>query len=407
MRSKTIVPKKLNLLYLAECVSFHSTRGDIIHVSEVVEEFVRKGNSVTLLIRGKHTPSFFKNHLLTLRLSDFHFPKSLFLYFWSFIAISFRVLIKRPDVIYVRDNGLNLGLIIGNLVSIPVFLEINGDLSLEYSYKSNVMSRMLKISLRNSYSLADTIILPMPRLHSVLESLNIDTSRTKIIPNGVNHRVFYPKNKFVCREELNLGKNSFYLCFVGNLAPWQGVENAILALSKLYHESIDVDLKLIIVGNGPEEIKLKRLTDELKIADKVIFTGVVSHNGVANIVNACDVCVAPFTAWRNRKVGVSALKIYEYLSCGKPVIISSLPGTEIIEKLDAGILVEPDNVQELKNAIQKAIKMLPYWERRSFILHKEIAENYSWDCRVNDILRIIEQVLNKRASLGFNKRKKL
>jgi len=381
--------KRLNLLYLADCVSSHSRKGDFIHVKEMLEAFVRKGHNLTLLIRGKEIPKFLKNHICTLKLPDHHFPLSIFIYAISMLIITIETLVKKPNAIYIRDNGINLGVAIGKILRIPVILEVNGDLLLEYSLKSKALAQIIKLAMRITYPLADAIIIPSKGQLQILKSQKVIPNKVYVIPNAVNPQKFYPQNKTKCRQKLKLTKDSFYFCFVGNLAPWQGLDYAIIALSKLIKENKNQKIKLIIIGDGPVKEKLETLAHKLNIRNNIIFLGTVDHENIPCIINACDVCIAPFTAWRNKKIGVSPLKLYEYLSCGKPVIASKVPGTEIISELDAGILVEPDNIEELKKAYEEVIKKLSYWEKKAYIIHKEIATKHSWNNRVNDVLEII------------------
>ncbi len=97
------------------------------------------------------------------------------------------------------------------------------------------------------------------------------------------------------------------------------------------------EVRLVIVGEGQFRQRLERLASELQISNKLLFLGNIDHAKIPMIINACDICIAPFTSWRNGKIGVSPLKLYEYLSCGKPVVSTSILGTEIIRDLDAGI----------------------------------------------------------------------
>ena len=386
----------MRLLYLADCVSSHSTGGDFIHVKEVLGAFVRKGHNLTLLIRNKAMPKFLENHIYTLKLPDLRFPLSIFVYAISALTITVETLAKKPNAIYVRDNGINLGVIIGKILRIPFILEVNGDLLLEYSLKNKASAQILKLAMRITYPLADVIIIPSKGQLSILKPQKVNPNKVYIIPNAANPQKFRLQNKTKCRQKLKLTKNSFYFCFVGNLAPWQGLDYAITALSKLIKENKNPKIKLIIIGDGPVKEKLETLAHKLNIKNNIIFLGAVDHEDIPCIINACDVCIAPFTAWRNKKIGVSPLKLFEYLSCGKPVIASSVPGTEIIKELDAGILVEPDNIEALKEAYKEAIKKLPYWEKRAHILHKEIATNHSWNNRVDTILRIIQQIIHRK-----------
>lgn len=394
--SLTFSSKRLDLLYLSEAVSLHSTKGDVIHVREVLEAFVRKGHNITLLIRAKKIPRFLEERMFTLKIPDFHFPLSVFAFLMSLMMIDIELLFKKVDCIYQRDNGVNAGVIIGKIFHIPVILEVNGDLFLEYSLKNKALAQILKLAMRITYPLADAIIIPSKGQLSILKPQKVNPNKVYVIPNAVNPQKFHLQNKAKCRQKLKLTEDSFYFCFVGNLAPWQGLDYAITALSKLIRESKDPKIKLIVIGDGPVKEKLQTLANKLNIKNNIIFLGAVDHENIPCIINACDVCIAPFTAWRNKKIGVSPLKLYEYLSCGKPVIASKVPGTEIISELDAGILVEPDNVEELKKAYKEAIKKLSYWEKKAHIIHKEIAINHSWDSRVDTILKIIQQIIHRK-----------
>ncbi|MCJ7631941.1 glycosyltransferase, partial [Candidatus Bathyarchaeota archaeon] len=282
--------KTPNLLYLAESVSLNSTKGDLVHVKEVVEAFVRKHAKVIVLIRGKETPDFFKNHLSTFRLPDLPFPLSALTYFISTFVIVLVLSVNKPDMIYVRDNGLNIGVIIGKIYHVPVLLEINGDLQLEYSFKRAIMTKLLLFVMRNSYSLADAIVVVSRGLLQIPISLRVRNNKIHVVPNGVNSNRFSPQNKLLLRQDLGLDRNSTYFCFVGNLAPWQGVENAITALSVLAKKAEYCSVKLLIVGDGPQRKELLKLASQLNVADRITFLGAVPHEVIPIIVNACDVC---------------------------------------------------------------------------------------------------------------------
>jgi len=373
-------------------VSLNSKVGDLVHVSEFVNILSRKGFKVTLLIRDGKTPQKLRSkNLILLRIPSWHFPLSIFSYLASFVAITVTTAFRKPSLIYVRDTGVNIGIFMAKSMGIPVLLEVNGDLMKEYSKIGRVLLCLIGQLMDITYSSVDGAIIPSPNLTLLL--VRHGTRREKIfcIPNGVNPTLFRPLDKTACRIKLGLS-NSFYFCFVGHLAPWQGIDKALIGFSKFIAENSEINTRLLIVGNGPLRKKLEKLTHDLGLQDHILFLGSLPHELVPYLINACDVCIAPFTSWRNKEIGVSPLKLFEYLSCGKPVIASRIPGTEIIKDLDAGILVEPDNIEELKDSYKKAIDKLDYWEKRACALHKQIAINHSWDSRVNDIVEIIHRV---------------
>ena len=92
-----------------------------------------------------------------------------------------------------------------------------------------------------------------------------------------------------------------------------------------------------------------RLRDQvLGLADFIVFTGRLPYERVPIYIGASDVGVGPLTRTLNAKNGSSAMKVYEYVSCGRPVVVSRLPGIEDwVESEGLGRLVEPDDTRDL------------------------------------------------------------
>src|SRR5690606_2863783 len=144
----------------------------------------------------------------------------------------------------------------------------------------------------------------------------------------------------ICRKELGLELETPYVCFVGNLAPWQGVEYLVKAAPSIL--SRFPECHFLIVGDGVMKDNLLKLCRELGVEDKFIFTGVVAYDRVPLYINASDICAAPFILARNAKIGLSPLKLYEYMACGKTVVASNISGvSDVLEASGGGILVPP------------------------------------------------------------------
>ena len=94
------------------------------------------------------------------------------------------------------------------------------------------------------------------------------------------------------------------------------------------------------------------LADSHGILEHILFTGVVPYEDVPLYISASDICVAPFISRRNERIGLSPLKIYEYLACGRPVVASKINGiTGLLARSGGGITVMPENPHELAEAI--------------------------------------------------------
>jgi glycosyltransferase involved in cell wall biosynthesis len=125
--------------------------------------------------------------------------------------------------------------------------------------------------------------------------------------------------------------------------------------------------------------ELLNLSRELGVEGRFVFTGVVAYDRVPVYINASDICAAPFILARNAKIGLSPLKLYEYMACGKPVVASAISGVvDILEASEGGISVPPENPEALAEAISK---LLENRELRSKLGSKglsHVTETYSW-----------------------------
>ena len=375
------------VLYLAESVSMNSESGDSAHVEEFTTALARKDYRVVVEIRGKTDRS--RSGLISL--PDFHFPFSIFTYLFATLATALQLMIKHFAFVYQRDSGLNIGLLLAKIRGVPVILEINGDFSVEYSNLSSIIRAVFKIIMHLTYSMADLLVIPSENQIKMLKPYRVDRDKVLVVPNGVNPKTFVPMSKTECRMRIGLNYDHTLMCFVGNLAPWQGLDTALLAFyrfCKLYH----IESKFLIVGDGVMLDKLRRLASDLSLNEQVIFFGSVEHSLVPIVINACDICVAPFTSWRNKEIGVSPLKLMEYLSCGKPVITTAIPGaTKLINELDAGLVAEPDNADALAKAYKNAVENLPNWRGREHEWHAEIAYSHSWSKSVDLIIERMQE----------------
>jgi glycosyltransferase involved in cell wall biosynthesis len=235
------------------------------------------------------------------------------------------ILKKRPDVIYIRKGFLTiLPVFLSRLFNIKCVLEVNGlvgeEVYLGYGIPAFV-SRIFTIPEWITYRLADKIITVTDGLKQVICKLhNIDEVRISVISNGVNTERFKPANK---KED-----GIIYLGYIGNLVPWSGLDYMLRSLPLVIREY--PQLKFLIVGTGRYMKYLQDLSAELNINQHVIFTGSVPPAQVPEYIIRCHICYLPALRQRNARIGISPLKIYEYLACGIPVIVTDINGLEFI-----------------------------------------------------------------------------
>ena len=166
-------------------------------------------------------------------------------------------------------------------------------------------------------------------------------SRTSVVYNGVDPDLFSP------RDGPEPGTRK--ILSVGNLIPIKGHDVLVRAFAALASEF--ADLQLEIIGDGLEHSRLRGLANELKIANRVTFSGRRPRQLVAEAMRQCAIFALP-----SRYEGLGCVYL-EAMSTAKPVIGCRGQGiAEIIQHGSNGFLVGPDNDRELALAMAMLLR---------------------------------------------------
>ncbi len=187
---------------------------------------------------------------------------------------------------------------------------------------------------------------------------------------GTAHKTIVVKNAIPISNRLNFKVNKYYdIIFVGRLGRVKGVDillKAIQILKEKYHRS----LRVAIVGDGSLMNDLKELALQYGINEYIDFLGV--RKDVLELMRESSIFVLP-SRWEG-----FGLVLLEAISVGVPVVATKVGGIpEVIEDGKDGILVEPENPEELSNAI---LRLLSDDNLRSLIslnAYKKVKEEYS------------------------------
>jgi glycosyltransferase involved in cell wall biosynthesis len=212
-----------------------------------------------------------------------------------------------------------------------------------------------------------------------------------VIGNGANIDQFRPIDQEEAKKELKLSQEANYVCFVGTLAPWHGVNYLVEAAPYILGSCPNTHF--LIIGDGVMKNDWMQHAKKFGVYDQFIFTGSVQYEKVPLYINASDVCVATFIKKRHMKIGGSPLKMYEYMACEKPVVSSRIPNIDFIEQENAGLLVEPENPQELADAIITLIKDKKLRETMGKNARKYVVENHSWEAIARKVADVCEQAI--------------
>lgn len=227
----------------------------------------------------------------------------------------------------------------------------------------------LKFALRQ----ADSVIAVSRDCRHYAVEAGAPPERVTVIYNGVDTTRFFPRevNGTEIRSQLDVSPATRLILFVGSLTAYKGVDTLLRAMTEIV--VAEPEAVAMIVGDGPEREALTAMRDALGLEDRVIFLGSVPNLELATYENGCDVFVLPS---RRESFGIAAV---EAMACGKPVVGTRAGGlVEVIEDNKTGLLVEPDNVSQLAEAIVRVLTEQGLATRLGESALRKVESDFNW-----------------------------
>lgn len=194
----------------------------------------------------------------------------------------------------------------------------------------------------------------------------------KVIPNAVDYKYFagsIDENKIShLKNKLGKKEGDIFLITTSRLV----VKNAVIDIVDSL-QYLPMNVKLLILGIGYEEKKLRRRVEELKLQERVQFLGFVSHKDMPSYLQSSDIFVRPSLS---EGFGNSFI---EAMAAGLPVIATPVGGiVDFLKDGETGLFAEVNNPQSIAQKVEKYIKDK---ESRNYIINnakKMVEEKYDW-----------------------------
>lgn len=200
--------------------------------------------------------------------------------------------------------------------------------------------RRLKL-IRYTAKLVQSYVCVSRNACDVAANQGIPEDRLRLVYNAISVERF---KSAIRSQSHSLDENQKSLVAIARLSPEKGLSTLLKAVA-LIHKSLP-DLRLEVAGEGPCHAELLREANHLGIYEKVQFLGQVSDP--ENVLSRGRVFVLP-----SNSEGVS-LTLLEAMAAGVPVVATDVGGTpEVLENGKSGLLVPPQNPEELANAIKR------------------------------------------------------
>lgn len=253
-----------------------------------------------------------------------------------------------------------------------------GSLRGRYLFLGNIMAYILKK--------ADLFIAISQEIADGLRKDGIPPERIKHITNFVDTDKFQPINnneRHMFKRTLSLDEN-IVINFTGRIVGRKGLDILIHAFTK--NSELTLSSRLLIVGTGQDEQRVKEMVSDLGIGDKVRFLGHSSE--VARYYQTSDIFVLPSYA-----EGMPN-SLLEAMACGLPVIASRIGGVvDVVEDGKSGILFEPGDVSGLASAMIRLLQDDELRQRLGLEARKRIVENFSIDRIAEEYIELYEEII--------------
>jgi glycosyltransferase involved in cell wall biosynthesis len=175
--------------------------------------------------------------------------------------------------------------------------------------------------------------------------------------------------------------------YAGHLYPWKGVD---VFVRSLMHAG---GVAGLIVGGHPGEADLSRvrgLVDTLRLGDRVTLTGLVAPGEVRARLADASILVLPNTSSTISERYTSPLKLFEYLSLGRPIVASDLPAIrEVLTDGESALLVPAGDDVALGRAIGR-LAADPALSARLGAASLALLPHYTWDARARRLEEALE-----------------
>lgn len=275
----------------------------------------------------------------------------------------------RPHILHAHSPVLNAlpAIRVGRRLGLPVVYEMRASwedaavdhgTTTEGSLRYRASRWLETVALRG----ADQVTTICEGLRGDIAARGIAADKVTVIPNAVDVESFTycAEPDEILRRQLGL-EGATVLGFAGSFYGYEGLDLLLDALPQLLPKY--PQLRVLLVGGGPQEANLKAQAARLGVAERVVFTGRVPHAEVQRYYNLIDVLVYARKSMRLTDL-VTPLKPLEAMAQGRLLVASDVGGhRELIEDGATGLLFAAGDVAALAGAVDRMLSGREHWPR--------------------------------------------
>jgi glycosyltransferase involved in cell wall biosynthesis len=316
--------------------STESGIGGKSHHIQGLKKYLKKNNHFVEIISSDNTP-----------IIPIHNLKNPSFMITSFFKSRFK---RNFDIIHAHDlpSALSMRNFSGKKI-----LTFHGILSKQIDLThGKILTKISEKYEKKAIKWADAITAISKESYEFYKSKSLKTYH---IPNGIDIESL--EKKIDRRFEKQI-------IFAGRFSKEKGIFTLLEIAKKL-----PKDLNLVIIGSGPEEPKIKKISDEI---NNVHFLGLKNKDETISLIRGSDVLIQPSLV-----EGISST-LLESMACKTSIVASDIPGIrEVLENSKTGILVSP---QEANSFVKEIVGLFQDNKKQELLSNNSFAEvlKYNW-----------------------------
>ena len=303
---------------------------------------------------------------------------------WLNFRLSLEFWLNKPDIFL----GLNQALPLFHPVKSIIYIH---DLAFEH-YPACYPDSYPRLSRQTRYAVrhCDKIVaVSQSTKNDLVRLYNVDSEKIKVICHGVSAD-FKPQGQ----EKINIIREKYrlsqpYFLFVGSFKPLKNIPGIIQAFA-LFCKRSKSSYKLVLIGSDFwRDKEISKTIEDLDLESEVVNLGYLETDDLPAIYSGATAFISPSLY---EGFGMPHL---EAMSCGTPVITSDGSSmSEMIEK--AGLLVDPFNIYEISQAMQRLVTDKELYSKLKEKSLKR-AKEFSWKKSAESLLDMIKNLIDSRS----------
>lgn len=266
---------------------------------------------------------------------------------------------RRPDLVHLHTGRATwLGGLAARLAHVPAITTRRMDRPVKRNWRTRLVYGSL---VRRAVAISTPV-------KDCLLAGGVDPAKVDLVFSAVDPAALVPRYpRELVRANLATEKDALVLLVLAALVERKGLDVLLGALGVLRERGLEP--VLWVAGDGPARGALEELARALELGPRVRFLG--RREDAADLLGACDAFVLPA---RKEGLGVSAL---EAMAAGRAVVASRVGGlAEAVRDDESGLLVPPDDVKALADALERVLRDRALRERLAAGGPRRIAQGF-------------------------------